>query len=174
MNVTAKAIFLAKDAQTFDNALRRVIGTLQNPARKKQALDVIAPVKLHSKVGQFARPKRSARNIVGAAARAISAIEDAYVGEQHLQKRDAAPIGRKAMAYARRCRVPKGAHARIAIDAARCAGDIVFRSIGEQCELCRCIHCAPSYKNERLFVILKRINVRFKMIFRENHDATVR
>ena len=93
MNVAAKAIFLAKDAQTLDNALRRVIGALQNPARKKQALDVIAPVELHGEVGQFTRPKRSARNIVGAAARTIGAIENAHVGEQHFQKRDAAPVG---------------------------------------------------------------------------------
>ena len=84
MNVAAKTIFFAKDAQAFDNALRRVIGAFQNPARKKQALDVIAPVKLHGEIGQFARPERSARNVVGAAARAIGAIENAHVGEQHL------------------------------------------------------------------------------------------
>jgi len=50
------------------------------------------------------------------------------------------------MAYARRRRVAKGAHVRIAINAARRTGDVVFRSISEQCEFCRCIHRAPSAK----------------------------
>ena len=91
-------------------------------------------------VGQLARLERGARHLVRRAVHAVGAIVHADVGHEHLEQRDAAPVGREAVAAAGGQRVAELALLGVAVDARRRAGNVVLSSVGENLELGNQIH----------------------------------
>ncbi len=91
-------MFRAQQLRHGDHLLHRVIGILDNAGAEKQAFDVIALVEFDGEENHFFRREAGARRVARNAVDAVAAIVDAVVGEQKLQQRDAAAIGRVAVA----------------------------------------------------------------------------
>lgn len=133
MDVAAKAMRDAQFPRHPHHLFHRMIGRADNAGREKQPLDIVAPIELqrqpHHLLGSKPRPLDIARRTIDA----IGAIIDTEIGEQYLQERNAAPVRRIGMAYARPLRGAKSAGCSRAAfrRAAGGTGRIVFGRIGK-------------------------------------------
>ena len=140
MDVSAKPIFIAQDSQRFDQKLGRVIGAFQNARAYEQSFDVVAPIEGNRQVGKLARGERDASDVVACAVHAVGAVIDADVGHEHLQKRNAAPIGGEAVAASRGKGVSQLPAPRPSVDTGRCAGYVVLCGVSENFQFVGDIH----------------------------------
>ena len=141
MDIAAKIVFFPQDTSDFYHLLHRVIRAFHNARGKKQPLDVIAAVEGQREIDDLLRAETRARHVRALPVHAVMAVEHAMVGQQDLEQRDAAAVGRIGVADAH----PLGradpatsigaAHAVALGGARRRAGGIVFRRIGENLEL---------------------------------------
>ena len=101
MDVAAKVVVFPQYARDLDHLLHRVVGALDDARRQKQAFDAVAAVKAEREVNHLLDRETRARHVAGNAVDAIQAVVQAEVGEKNFQQRNAAPVGRIAMANAR-------------------------------------------------------------------------
>ena len=140
MDVSAKPIFIAQDAQRFDQKLGRVIGTFQNARAYEQSFDVVAPIEGNRQIGELARGERDTSDVVARAVHAVGAVVDADVGHEHLQKRNTAPIGGEAVAASRGKGVSQLPAPRPSVDAGRRTGNVVLCGVSENFQFVGDIH----------------------------------
>ena len=117
MDIAAKFVFFAQDAQSLDHELGGEIWVSNYSRAEEETFYVVASVETDGEIGQFAWLERGARAFVADAVDAIGAVIDAGIAEEHLEKCDTAPICREAMADARSRGVAKLALLCTAIDA---------------------------------------------------------
>ena len=111
------------------------------PGAEEEALDVVAPVEIERELHHFLGREARAAHVAGDAVDAVEAVVDAVVGEQDLQQRNAAAIGRVAVADAGAGGGAEAAAARVALGrAAARAGGVVFGGVGEDGEFGGEIH----------------------------------
>ena len=140
MDVPAKAVLVAQDAQRLDHELGRVIRAFYDAGAYEQPFDIVASVERYRQVGQLARGERGARDFVACTIHAVGAVIDADVGHEHLQKRDAAPIGCEAVAAPCGHCVSQLAAPSPSVHTGGCAGHIVLCGVGEDFQLFDDIH----------------------------------
>ena len=98
MNVAAKLVLDAQRARDRDHLLHGVVGIANDARAEEEAFDVIAPVKIERELNHFLRSETRALHVARRAVDAVKAIVDAVVREQNFQQRNAAAIGRVAVA----------------------------------------------------------------------------
>ena len=76
---------------------------------QEEPLDVVTAVEFEREIDEFPGCKGRTRNIVATAVDAVGAVVLASVAEQHLQKRDAPPVGRPRVANASTAAAPEPA-----------------------------------------------------------------
>ena len=100
MDVAAEIVLLTQRAGDAHELLHRVVGIANHAGAEKQAFDVVAAVEVERQLHHLFDAEARARRIAGAPVDAVQAVVDAEVGEQDLQQRDAAAVGRVAVADA--------------------------------------------------------------------------
>ena len=144
VDVAAEVMHLAQRLRHPHHLFHRVVGALDDPAAEEQALDGVAAVEVqrqpHDLLDAEARPRHVARRPVDA----VQAVVLAMVGQQDLEQRDAAAIGRVAVADAHAFRrADAGAADGIApVGAAGRAGGVVLGGVGQDGELAVEVHGA--------------------------------
>src|SRR5581483_3826952 len=98
MNISAEELFVAKQFGHPYHLLHRVIGILDNTGAQEQALDIIALVELSCEENDLFGSKPGTGRVTRDSIYTIAAIVDAVVGQQDLQKGNAASVGSKAVA----------------------------------------------------------------------------
>ena len=93
VDIAAEIVALAQDPCGLDQLLHRVVGRLDDAGGEEQPLDVVAAVEREGELGDFLRGEPRALDVRVLAVDAIMAVEDAAVGQQDLEQRDAAPVG---------------------------------------------------------------------------------
>ena len=126
VDVAVELILPPEDAQSLQHQLAGVVGGAYHRAGQKQALDIVAAVKLHGEVGQLPGGEGGPFGVVGAAVDAIGAVIAAGVALQYLQQGDAPPVGGKAVAAAAGHGGPQPAGAGRAVQPAGGAGRVIF------------------------------------------------
>ena len=142
VDVAVEAIVLAQDTQCLDHLFGCVVRAAQDTRGEEQPLDIVAAVELDRQLGQLLRREGGAARVVRAAVDAVAAVVDAGVGHQHLQQRDAPPVGREAVAAAGDGGggIADFAGLKAAADAAGGAGGVIFGRIREDGQLLQQIH----------------------------------
>jgi hypothetical protein len=137
VDVSAEMMVLAQRPRDLDHLLHRVVRRCDDARGEEQALDIIAFVEGDGEIDDFLRREAGAADVRAFAVDAVMAVEDAAVGQQDLQQRDAAAVGRIGVADAHAFgRAEPLAVLRIALGRARrCARCVVFGCIGENLEL---------------------------------------
>lgn len=138
VDIAAEIVLVAQSPSDLDELLHRVVGALDDARGEEQPLDVVAPVEAQREVDHFGRSEARAAHVRALAVNAIMAVEDAVIGQQHLQERDAAAVGRVGMADAHTLGRADALCAAFGIalgGAGRGAGRIVFCRIGKQFQL---------------------------------------
>lgn len=136
MDIAAEIVLLAQYPRHLDELVHRVIGVLDDAGGEEQPLDIVAPVEIEREVDHLLRGEASARDVRALAVDAVVAIEDAVVGQQDLQERDAAPVRRIGVADAHALgRADPFAAERVFLRrAGGGAGGIILRRVGENFE----------------------------------------
>ena len=101
VDVAAETVLPPQQAQNRQHPLGGIVRAHQHGTGKEQALDVVAAVEFNGQLGQLPGGEGGPGHIVGLAVDAVTAIEGAAVGHQHLQQADTAAIGSKGVAAAR-------------------------------------------------------------------------
>lgn len=97
---TVETIFLPQDTQGPDHLFHGVVRIAQYAAGEEQAFYVIPPKEADGQFRQFTGCEGGAARIIAAPIDAVLAVVHAGIAQQHLQQRDAPPIGRKAVTAA--------------------------------------------------------------------------
>ncbi len=142
VDVAAKVVLDPQRARDLDHLLHRVVGVADDPGAKEQALDVVAPVEVERELDHLLGREARAAHVAALAVDAVQAVVDAEVGQQDLEQRHAAAIGRVAVADARaRGGTQPFAVARVALGraAARARG-VVLGGVGEDGKLGGKVH----------------------------------
>ena len=100
VDVAAKAVLVAQQGERAHHELGGVVGVADDPGAEEQPLDVVAAVERDGELRQLARRERCARHLVRGSVHAVGAVVHAHVGHEHLEQRDAASVGREAVAAA--------------------------------------------------------------------------
>jgi len=137
MDVAAEVMILAQRPRDLDHLFHRIVGRPDDPRGQEQPLDIVALVEGDGEVHHFLRGEAGTADVRRLAVDAIMAVEDAAVGQQDLEQRDAAAIGRIGMADAHPLgRAQPLAVAAVALGGAgRCAGRVILCGIGENRQL---------------------------------------
>ena len=98
VDITVEAVLVAQNGEAADHPLGGVVRIFQHPGGEEQPLDVVAAVELDGQLCQLLRRKGGTLHIVAAPVDAVFAVVDAAVGHQHLQQRDAPPVGGESVA----------------------------------------------------------------------------
>ena len=140
------AIEAVGEAEVFGDGgelLHGVVDGLHDARGEEKSFDVIAAVEVEGEVDDFVDGEAGAFDIGGNAVDAVLAIVDAMVGEEDLEKGDAAAIGSVGVANAGAVGV---SHAAPAFAGARApgtgggAGGVVFGGVSEDAELFAKVH----------------------------------
>ena len=148
VDVAAKVVHLAQRAGHAHQLLHGVVGALDDAAGEKQPFDAVAAVEVEREGHHFFDRKARTLHVAAAAVDAVRAVVQAEVGEQDFEQRDAAPVGRKAVADAGAFVAADAALApararRIAPRAAAGgAAGVVLGGIGQNSELGGKFHCS--------------------------------
>ena len=142
VDVAAEVVLLAQHPRHLHHLLHRVVGALDDPRAEKQPLDAVAAVEVERELHDFVDAEARPRHVAADAVDAVQAVVDAVVGQQDLQQRDAAPVGRVAVADARALGRADAAPADRAplVGAARGARGVVLGGVGEDGELVLEVH----------------------------------
>ena len=106
------------------------------PEERNRPFDVVALVELEGEGDDLLDREAGARGVGGAAVDAIGAVVEAPVGQQDLQQRDAAAVGRIGVADAHAAgRAEAGLAARALRRAGGGAGGVVLGGVGEDAQL---------------------------------------
>ena len=152
VDVAGEGVVFAQAARDLHQLLHRVVAVADDPAGQEQPLDVVALVEIegepHHLLGREARARHVARDAIDA----VRAVEHAEVGEQDLQQRHAAAIGRVAVADAHALGAADAAGlAGIAlVGAAGRAGGVVLGGVGQDGQLGADVHpriVRPAHRN---------------------------
>ena len=135
VDVAPKAVFAPQQPQHRQHPLGGVVRGAQHRTGQKQPLDVVAAVEFHGQLCQLPGRKGGAGDIVGAAVDAVAAVEGAAVGHEYLEQADAAAIGGKGVAAARRVAAAHRARARGAGRPTGGAGNVIFGAVGQNGQL---------------------------------------
>ena len=142
VDIAVEAVPLPKEGQAADHQLRGVVRAAEDPGGEKETLDIIPAVELDGEVRQLLRGKGRPPGVVAPAVDAVFAVAHAAVGQQHLQQRDAAPVGGEGVAAARR---GGGGVADIPLfrgpgPAAGGTGGVILGGVGEDGQLLQDVH----------------------------------
>ncbi|MNT35167.1 hypothetical protein D3C72_1711850 [compost metagenome] len=142
MDVAGVPMLLAQPSCDLHHAFHRVVRIADDAAGKEQALDVIALVEVQGERDHLVHAETRALHVAGHPVHAVSAVVHAEVGQQDLQQRHAAAIGRVAVADTHPFGTADAAGgARIALArAAGRAGRIVFCGVGKDGQLAYGFH----------------------------------
>ncbi len=142
VDVAGVAVFFAQLPGHLHHLLHGVVRIADDAAGEEQPLDVVALVEVQGERDHLVHAEARAWHIAGHAIDAIGAVVDAEVGQQNLQQRYAAAIGRIAVADAHALgAADTAAGARIALArAAGGAGGVVFGGIGQNGQLADGFH----------------------------------
>src|SRR5580698_144776 len=147
MNVALKLVLLAQQTRDLHEPLHRVVRGPDDPRAEKQPFDVVTPIEGQRQGNHLGHSETRPRHIAGAPVHAIETVVDAEIGEEDLQQRNAAAIGREAMAdtHARRGADPTPRR-RVALRGAT-AGTrgVVLRCIRQKGELAFQFHAVRIY-----------------------------
>ena len=136
MDVAGEAVVAAQDAGDAQQLLHGVVGRLHHAGGEEQPFDVVALVELEGEGDDLLDREAGARGVGGAAVDAVGAVVKAPVGQQDLQERDAAAVGRIGVADAHAAgRAEAGLAARALRRAGGGAGGVVLGGIGEDAQL---------------------------------------
>ena len=147
VDVTVETIFLPQDTQGPDHLFHGVVRIAQYAAGEEQAFYVIPPEKADGQFRQFTGREGGAARIIAAPVDAVLAVVHAGIAQQHLQQRDAPPIGRKAVTAAGDGRGGVADHTRPE-SAAHAAGRtrrVVFGRIRQDRQLIQQFHAFMPY-----------------------------
>ena len=100
VDVAAKVMLLAQAARHFHQLLHGVVAGTDDAAGQEQPLDAVAPVEVQRQLHHLGHREAGALHVGALAVDAVAAVEDADIGQQDLEQRDAAPVGRIAVADA--------------------------------------------------------------------------
>ena len=139
VDVAAEPVFGAELAGDRDQLLHGVFRGLDDAGTEEEALDVVAFIEVEGQVDDFVDGEAGAGRVARNAVDAVHAVEDAEVGEEDLEQRDAAAIGRVAVADAVRA-VADAAVGAFAGGAGTGTGGVVFRGVGKDAEFTLDIH----------------------------------
>ena len=142
MDVAAEVVRLAQHTRDLDDLLHGVVGAADDPRAQKQSLDAVAAVEVERERHHLVDREAGARHVAADAVDAVEAVVAAIVGEQHLEQRDAAAVGRKAVADAVAVggADPAAAGGVAFRAAAGSAGRVVLGRVGEDGELLLNVH----------------------------------
>src|ERR1700735_4363609 len=98
MNVALELVLLAQQARDLYESLHRVIRGPNDPGAEKQSLDVITPIERQRQRDDLGHGEARPWHVPRAPVHAVEAVIDAEISEENLQQRDAAAIGREAVA----------------------------------------------------------------------------
>ena len=136
VDVAGEAVVAAQAAGDAQQLLHGVVGRLHHAGGEKQPFDVVALVELEGEGDDLLDREAGARGVGGAAVDAIGAVVKAPVGQQDLQQRDAAAVGRIGVANAHTAgRAEAGLAARAFRRAGGGAGGVVLGGIGKDAQL---------------------------------------
>ena len=138
VDIAAKAVILAQGPRDLDQLLHRVIRAADDARGEEQPLDVVALVEGQREIDDLLRGEAGAANVRTLAVDAIMAVENAAVGQQDLEQRNAATIGRISVANAHafgRSDARRFARRAAFGSARRRARRIIFRRVGENFKL---------------------------------------
>jgi len=143
VDVATEIMLLAQHARHFHHLLHGVVGALDDAAGEEQPLNAVAPVKIEREVHHLLHREAGARHIAADPVHAVQAVVLAEIGQQDLEQRDAAPVGRIAVANAHALGRTHAAPAhRIARrGAARRAGGVVLGGVGQYGQFGLQDHC---------------------------------
>ena len=111
-------------------------GDFTTPEERNRPFDVVALVELEREGDDLLDGEAGARGVGGAAVDAIGAVVEAPVGQQDLQQRDAAAVGRIGVADAHAAgRAEAGLAARALRRAGGGAGGVVLGGVGKDAQL---------------------------------------
>src|ERR1700733_5045762 len=151
MDVALKLVLLAQQARDLHESLHRVVRGPDDPRAEKQPFDVVTPIEGQREGDDLGHSEARPRHIARAPVHAVETIVDAEIGEEDLQQRNAAAIGREAMAdaHARRGADP-APRRRVAFwgAAARTRG-VILRCIRQEGELAFQFHAVHIYSTDR-------------------------
>ena len=142
VDVTVETILLPQDTQGTDHLFHGVVRIAQYAAGEEQTFYVIPPKEADGQFRQFTGRESGAARIIAAPVDAVLAVVHAGVAHQHLQQRDASPIGRKAVTAAGDGRGGVANHTR-SESAAHAAGRtrrVVFGRIRQYRQLVQQLH----------------------------------
>ena len=140
MDVAVEMVLLPQDAQRLDHQFHGAVGGAQHRTGQKQPLDVVAAVKTDGQVGQFPGREGGPGTVVGTPIDTVAAIVGAGVGVQHLEQRDAAPVGGKGMADAGGRAAAQTAVPPRTVHTAGGAGYVVFGTVGQDFQFFTQVH----------------------------------
>ncbi len=100
VDVAAEMVVFTQAARHLHQLLHGVVGRAHDARAEEQALDQVAAVEIERQGHHFVGREAGARDVAADAVDAVQAVVLAPVGEQDLQQRDAAAIGRVAVADA--------------------------------------------------------------------------
>jgi hypothetical protein len=142
VDVAAEVVLLAQHPRDLDDLLHRVVGRADDPRAEEQALDAVAAIEVERQPDDLVDREAGARDVARDPVDAVEAVVDAEVGEEDLEQRDAAAVGRVAVADPRALgRADALAAERVALRrAARGAGGVVLGGVGEDRELAVELH----------------------------------
>ena len=98
--VAAEVMLFAQHTRHFDHLFHGVVGASDDAGAEKQTFDAIAAIEVERELHDFVYAEARPRHIAADPVDAIQAIVEAVIGEQNLQQRDAAAVGRIAVADA--------------------------------------------------------------------------
>ena len=142
VNIAVEAIVLPQDAQGADHLFGGIIGIAQHTGGEKQPFNIVPPIKADGQLSQLPGRECGAPHVVGAPVDTVLAVIDATVGHQHLQQRNAPPVGGKAVTAPGDGggRVADFPRLKAALDAAGCAGGVILGGVREDRQLLQKLH----------------------------------
>src|SRR6478609_11335428 len=119
-------MLLAQEPRDLDQLLHRVVGAFEDARAQKEPLDVVAPIEIERELYDLGRLEAGTCDVARAAVDAILAVVAAAVGQQNLQQRHAATVGRVAVTDAHAVGVAQATWGRRPLRAAARARRVVL------------------------------------------------
>ena len=130
VDIAVKILPITQEARDTDQFFHRVIGVTDNPARKEQAFDIVALIKIKREFADLFGRELRPFHIVAAAIDAIFAVVNALIGEENFQQRNATSVLAPAVANSRLGGIAHAPFAMRSAGPARTAAGVVFCGIG--------------------------------------------
>ena len=130
MDIAVEIVFRSQLFCYQYQPLHGVVRILKNPRTQEQPFNVIAAIKIDGEIDYFLHSERRALYIIAFPAHAISAIKNAYIGQQYFKQGNATAILGVSVANAI-AGIAQTLIVIFAIAAAAGTADIVFGGIGE-------------------------------------------